>query len=60
MASGIGLVEDGDIIEIDIPGRSLHVEVTEEEFDRRWKNIRPGQEAQETCSGQICGADKFG
>ena len=42
-ASGgpIGLVEDGDIIEIDIPGRSLHIEVTEEEFDRRRKTFVP-------------------
>ena len=34
-------VEDGDIIEIDIPGRSLHIEVTEEEFGRRRKAFVP-------------------
>jgi dihydroxy-acid dehydratase len=31
----IGLVQDGDIIDIDIPGRSLCVEVSDEELARR-------------------------
>ncbi len=36
-ASGgaMGLVEDGDIIEIDIPSRSLHLNVAEGELERR-------------------------
>jgi dihydroxy-acid dehydratase len=31
----IGLVEEGDLVEIDIPGRSLRVAVPDEEFSRR-------------------------
>ncbi len=31
----IGLVEEGDIIEIDIPNRSIHLRVSEEELARR-------------------------
>ena len=31
----IGLVRDGDIIEIDIPSRSISVNVSEDEFARR-------------------------
>lgn len=36
-ASGgpIGLVEDGDVIEIDIAGRGLHLEVSQEELEKR-------------------------
>jgi dihydroxy-acid dehydratase len=37
----IGLVEDGDIIEIDIPGRSIRLAVSDEELARR----RAAQEA---------------
>ena len=37
----IGLVEDGDIIEIDIPERRIHLAVSEEELARR----RAAQEA---------------
>lgn len=33
----IGLVKDGDIIEIDIPARSISVKISEEEFSRRRK-----------------------
>lgn len=31
----IGLVEPGDLIEIDIPGRTIHLAVSEEELERR-------------------------
>lgn len=31
----IGLVRDGDIIEIDIPGRSINVRLSDEELTRR-------------------------
>jgi dihydroxy-acid dehydratase len=31
----IALIEEGDIIEIDIPARSLHLSVVEEELARR-------------------------
>ncbi len=37
----IGLVQDGDIIDIDIPGRSLCVEVTDEELARRKAQWQP-------------------
>ena len=38
-ASGgeIGLLRDGDIIEIDIPSRSINAKVSEAEFERRRK-----------------------
>jgi dihydroxy-acid dehydratase len=47
----IGLVENGDLIVIDIPSRSIHVELSEEEFTRRrelrasagWKPVLPRQ-----------------
>jgi dihydroxy-acid dehydratase len=41
----IGLVRDGDLIEIDIPNRSIHLAVDDEELDRRraemttWKPV---------------------
>ena len=40
-ASGgpIGLVEDGDVIEIDIAGRGLHLEVSQEELEKRKMDI---------------------
>jgi dihydroxy-acid dehydratase len=40
----IGLIQEGDIINIDIPNNSLNVEVSKEELDRRralWKAPRP-------------------
>lgn len=36
----IGLVMDGDMIEIDIPGRRLHIEVSNFDLVERRKNIR--------------------
>ncbi len=36
----IALVEPGDIIEIDIPRRELHIRISTEELDRRRKNWR--------------------
>jgi dihydroxy-acid dehydratase len=39
----IGLVQDGDIISIDVPGRTLNVELTDEELARRragWQPVR--------------------
>ena len=42
----IGLVKDGDIIEIDIPSRSINVKISEEELaDRRSREIAKGEEA---------------
>ena len=35
----IALVEEGDIIQIDIPGKSLNLKVSQEELDRRKKNF---------------------
>lgn len=37
----IGLVEEGDIIEIDIPGRRLDLAVPEDEIERRSENFKP-------------------
>lgn len=35
----IGLVEDGDVIEIDIPNRSIELKVSDEELEKRKKTI---------------------
>ncbi|WP_406662434.1 dihydroxy-acid dehydratase [Methanolobus sp. ZRKC3] len=37
----IGLVEEGDIIEIDIPGRKLELRVSDEELEKRRKSFVP-------------------
>ncbi len=37
----IGLVEEGDIIEIDIPGRKLDLAISNEEFEKRSKDFKP-------------------
>ena len=37
----IGLVEDGDRIEIDIPARTIHLAVDDAELKRRAKRCRP-------------------
>jgi dihydroxyacid dehydratase (EC 4.2.1.9) len=37
----IGLVEEGDIIEIDIPGRILNLKVSEEELEKRRESFVP-------------------
>lgn len=39
----IALVEDGDVIAIDIPNRSLELKVSEEEITRRRENWKPFQ-----------------
>ena len=39
----IGLIENGDIIEIDIPGRSIHLKVSDKELAKRRKNWKPVQ-----------------
>lgn len=47
-ASGgeIGLIENGDVIEIDIPNRSINVKVSEAVFDeRRKKELSKGEQA---------------
>jgi len=43
----IGLTEEGDIIEIDIPNRRLHLDVSEEELARRKEQFIP---LQKECS----------
>ncbi|HNQ05150.1 MAG TPA: dihydroxy-acid dehydratase [Thiobacillaceae bacterium] len=35
----IGLVQEGDIIEIDIPNRRIHIKVDAEELSRRWGDM---------------------
>ena len=37
----IGLVEEEDIIEIDIPARKLHLDVTDTELAERMKKFKP-------------------
>ena len=37
----IGLLRDGDVIELDIPGRTINVKLTEEELEERRKAWRP-------------------
>ncbi|MCP4727187.1 MAG: dihydroxy-acid dehydratase [bacterium] len=37
----IGLIKDGDIISIDIPGKTLNVEITSEELSQRKKDWKP-------------------
>ena len=37
----IGLVKDGDIIEIDVPNRSLMVKLSQEELEKRAKAWKP-------------------
>lgn len=42
----IGLVEDGDIIEIDIPNRSINVKISEKELEfRRQQELSKGEKA---------------
>jgi len=56
----IGLIEEGDLIEIDIPGRSIHVLIDDAEFARRraemdakgasaWKPAKPRKRAVSTA-----------
>ena len=37
----IAIIEDGDMIEMDIPGRKLNVELSEDEIAQRLKHWRP-------------------
>ena len=46
----IGLLENGDIIDIDIESRSLNARVSAEEFDRRRKSFIP---VEKYCSGWL-------
>lgn len=58
----LALVENGDIIEIDIDNKSIHLEVSEEELLRRkeaWKRPeRPLSGVMETYRRIVAGADK--
>ncbi|MDS9473024.1 dihydroxy-acid dehydratase [Sporosarcina pasteurii] len=37
----IALVEDGDIIEIDLPSRTMNVKISDEELAKRQENLKP-------------------
>ena len=37
----LALVQDGDLIELDVEGRRLHLDVTDKELERRRANWRP-------------------
>ncbi len=41
MGGEIGLLQEGDIIEIDIPNRQVNAKVSDEEFEERRKNFTP-------------------
>ena len=41
MGGEIGLLREGDIIEIDIPNRAVNAKVSDEEFAERRKNCVP-------------------
>ena len=41
MGGEIGLLKEGDIIEIDIPNRRVNAKVSEEEFAERRKTMTP-------------------
>lgn len=43
IGGAIGLIEDGDIIEININTRSINLKIDEEEFKRRKENFKPYQ-----------------
>jgi len=43
----LALVREGDLIEVDVPGRSLRVDLTEKELDSRrrpWRRPKPRYE----------------
>lgn len=37
----IGIIKEGDIIEIDIPAYKINLKISDEEFEKRMKNFRP-------------------
>src|SRR5699024_6211119 len=37
----IALIENGDTIKIDLPNRTIHVDVSEEVFEERRKKLKP-------------------
>ena len=46
----IGLVEEGDMITLDIPGRRLSVDVSDEELERRRTQFQLPESKRELCS----------
>ena len=61
----IGLVRDGDIIQIDIPNRRIHLDVEDAELERRrkeqdekgWKPAQPRAAQSEQSPQSVCGHD---
>jgi len=50
----VAVIQDGDIIEYDIPGHKLNVELTEQEIQRRLKNwMLPEQKIKSGFLGTI-------
>ncbi len=41
VGGNLGLVQNGDIIEVDVPNRSIHLHVSDEELAERRKNWKP-------------------
>jgi dihydroxy-acid dehydratase len=59
----LALVKDGDVIQLDVPGRKLHLEVSDEELARRraqWKAPKPPMESgyQKLYVDHVLQADK--
>jgi dihydroxy-acid dehydratase len=59
----LALVKDGDVIQLDVPGRKLHLEVSDEELTRRraqWKAPKPPMESgyQKLYVDHVLQADK--
>jgi dihydroxy-acid dehydratase len=49
----LGLLKDGDVIELDVPGRKLNVQVSDEEMARRKAAWRPAPKKYERSYGLI-------
>jgi dihydroxyacid dehydratase/phosphogluconate dehydratase len=49
----LAFVQDGDIIELDVPARRLHLDVTDEELDRRRDIARLSDEVKRTEGGYV-------
>ena len=41
VGGNLGLVQNGDVIEVDVPNRSIHLHVSDEELAERRKNWKP-------------------
>jgi dihydroxy-acid dehydratase len=49
----LGLLKDGDIIELDVPGRKLNVQISDEEMARRKAAWQPAPKKYERSYGLV-------